>query len=251
VVALVRGGGAQTDLAVFDSAPVARAVATAPFPVLTGIGHEIDETVADRVAARSVKTPTACAQLVVGMVRGFTERLAVGERGLHHVAERVTLRAGRSLDERVRRLALVTSTRFGSHRIDLARAGHRLDTAATGALRGHDRRLDRVTAGVLGGAAAVLDTAFARSDRAGRRLLAAPRALAGERRRLDGVAGVVRANDPGRMLARGWSVTRTVSGSLVRSPGDVAIGDHVVTTVAGGTLRSVVERAEQSEGTAR
>jgi exodeoxyribonuclease VII large subunit len=251
VVALVRGGGAQTDLAVFDSAPVARAVATAPFPVLTGIGHEIDETVADRVAARSVKTPTACAQLVVGMVRGFTERLAVGERGLHHVAERVTLRAGRSLDERVRRLALVTSTRFGSHRIDLARTGHRLDTAATGALRGHDRHLDRVTAGVLGGVAAVLDTAVARSERAGRRLLAAPRALAAERRRLDGLAGVVRANDPGRMLARGWSVTRTVSGSLVRSPRGVAIGDHVVTTVAGGTLRSVVEGAEQSEGTAR
>jgi hypothetical protein len=53
------------------------------------------------------------------------------------------------------------------------------------------------------------------------------------------------------MLARGWSVTRTVSGSLLRSPGDVAIGDHVVTTVAGGTLHSVVEGAGQSEGTAR
>jgi exodeoxyribonuclease VII large subunit len=251
VVALVRGGGAQTDLAVFDSEPVARAVATAPFPVVTGIGHEIDETVADRVAARSVKTPTACAQLVVGMVRGFTERLAVAERGLHHVSERVTLRAGRSLDERVRRLALVTSTQFGSHRIDLARAGHRLDTAATGALRGHDRYLDRVTAGIIGGAAAVLDTAFARSDRAGRRLRAAPRALAAERRRLDGLAGVVRANDPGRMLARGWSVTRTSGGSLVRSPRNVAIGDQVVTTVAGGTLHSVVELAEQPEGTAR
>jgi exodeoxyribonuclease VII large subunit len=97
----------------------------------------------------------------------------------------------------------------------------------------------------------VLDTAFSRSDRAGRRLRAAPRALAAERRRLDGLAGVVRANDPGRMLARGWSVTRTSGGSLVRSPRNVAIGDQVVTTVAGGTLHSVVELAEQPEGTAR
>ena len=130
----------------FDSEPVARAVATAPFPVVTGIGHEIDETVSDRVAARAVKTPTACAQLVVGMVRGFAERLAVAERGLHHMSERVTLRARRSLDDRVRRLATVTSTRFGSHRADLTRASHRLDNAATGALRRHNRRTERAAA---------------------------------------------------------------------------------------------------------
>ena len=249
VVALVRGGGAQTDLAVFDSEPVARAVATAPFPVLTGIGHEIDETVADRVAARAVKTPTACAQLVVGMVRGFAERLAVAERGVHHVSERVTLRAGRSLDDRARRLALVTSTRFASHRIGLARAAHRLDTAATSALRGHGRHIDRDAAVLTAVAAAVLDTAAARSDLAARRLLAAPRALVRERRRLDGLAGVARAHDPRRMLGRGWSVTRTTGGSLVRSPGDVSVGDHVVTTVAGGALHSVVEGSERAEGT--
>ena len=71
------------------------------------------------------------------------------------------------------------------------------------------------------------------------------------RDRLDGLAGVARAHDPRRMLGRGWSVTRTTDGSLVRSPGDVSVGDHVVTTVAGGALHSVVEGSERAKGTAR
>src|SRR5690606_17793690 len=61
LIALVRGGGARTDLFAFDSELLARAIATASVPVVTGVGHEIDTSVADRVAARAYKTPTACA----------------------------------------------------------------------------------------------------------------------------------------------------------------------------------------------
>ncbi|MEZ5133683.1 MAG: exodeoxyribonuclease VII large subunit [Acidimicrobiales bacterium] len=65
VIAVVRGGGAQTDLAAFDAEIVARAIAGAAVPVLTGIGHEIDTTAADAVAHRAHKTPTACAGSLV------------------------------------------------------------------------------------------------------------------------------------------------------------------------------------------
>ena len=61
VVALVRGGGARSDLAAFDSELIARAIAHLPAPVLTGIGHETDDSVADAVAHTRYKTPTACA----------------------------------------------------------------------------------------------------------------------------------------------------------------------------------------------
>ena len=50
MLALVRGGGARTDLAAFDDEAVARAIAACPVPVLTGIGHEVDTSVADEVA---------------------------------------------------------------------------------------------------------------------------------------------------------------------------------------------------------
>ena len=64
-VVLVRGGGSRADLAPFDTELVARAIAAMPVPVITGVGHETDRSVADEVAHTACKTPTACAQLLV------------------------------------------------------------------------------------------------------------------------------------------------------------------------------------------
>ena len=61
VIVIVRGGGSRTDLAAFDDERVALAIARAPVPVLTGLGHEVDRSVADHVAHTAYKTPTACA----------------------------------------------------------------------------------------------------------------------------------------------------------------------------------------------
>ena len=69
VVLLVRGGGARTDLAAFDTEAVARAIAASPIPVVTGIGHEIDRTVADEIAHSAHKTPTAAAAAVADGAR--------------------------------------------------------------------------------------------------------------------------------------------------------------------------------------
>src|SRR5690606_38881735 len=74
LVLLVRGGGAATDLAAFDGEVIARAIAELEVPVLTGIGHDIDRSVADEVAHACYKTPTACAQAVVAQVREVARR---------------------------------------------------------------------------------------------------------------------------------------------------------------------------------
>ena len=64
-VVIIRGGGAVADLSDFDSYPLAAAVAQFPLPVFTGIGHDRDETVLDRVAHTSLKTPTAVAAFIL------------------------------------------------------------------------------------------------------------------------------------------------------------------------------------------
>jgi exodeoxyribonuclease VII large subunit len=69
----------------------------------------------------------------------------------------------------------------------------------------------------------------------------APQLLDGDARHLDHLEARVRALDPVHALARGWSITRTGDGHLVRRPADVAAGDELVTTLAAGTLRSRVE----------
>lgn len=80
VIALVRGGGAKLDLAAFDAEEVGRAVAASPVPVVTGIGHEIDRTVADEAAALSLKTPTAVGEWLVSRVGDYAGRVDLARR---------------------------------------------------------------------------------------------------------------------------------------------------------------------------
>ncbi|HZV71452.1 MAG TPA: exodeoxyribonuclease VII large subunit [Saprospiraceae bacterium] len=74
-VAIIRGGGGRTDLAAFDNLLLAIRIAEFPIPVLIGIGHEIDQSVLDLVAFRSLKTPTAVADFVIEHNAAFESRL--------------------------------------------------------------------------------------------------------------------------------------------------------------------------------
>ena len=76
-VILIRGGGAQLDLDCFDDYRLALKIANFPLPVLTGIGHERDETIADLVAHTRLKTPTAVAEFILASFREFEENLAL------------------------------------------------------------------------------------------------------------------------------------------------------------------------------
>ncbi|NLD76531.1 MAG: exodeoxyribonuclease VII large subunit [Acidimicrobiales bacterium] len=219
VVLLTRGGGATTDLATFDAEDLARAIAALPVPVLTGIGHEIDRSVADEVAHTACKTPTAAAAALVTMVAAYLSRIdQCWERG-RQAALTATAAADRRLDRRrqrvakgVERVLRVEDARLVSTNARVARAAHRSVTHATAAV-------DRSAAAVR-----------TRSTRAVE--------VAG--RDLDGLAARVRAHDPVHALARGWSITTDQQGRAVRSITGLEAGAVITTRVADGTLTSKV-----------
>jgi exodeoxyribonuclease VII large subunit len=218
-VALVRGGGARTDLLAFEDERVARAIAACPLPVLTGIGHEVDRSVADEVAHTAHKTPTACAQALVDRVREFDARLEL-------VWDAIAGCARRDVEGQAELVGHLAG---------------RIDRAARGGLDTALRRLDGHGGRVSGAARSHLRAAGTRADEAARRLRhRAPRVVADAQRRLDGVEARVRANDPDRTLARGWSITRTADGRVVRGADDVTPGDELRTQVAAGEVRSTV-----------
>lgn len=97
VIVLIRGGGSKLDLAVFDSEVVGRAIASAPVPVVTGIGHEIDRTVADEAAAVSLKTPTAAAEWLVAATQDFAGRVEAARVHIEMQARACLERAGNEL----------------------------------------------------------------------------------------------------------------------------------------------------------
>ena len=74
-VVIVRGGGGQTDLHCFDSYEIGRSIALLPIPVISGIGHQRDVTVADEVSNMRAKTPTAAADMIVTRVKDFEDRI--------------------------------------------------------------------------------------------------------------------------------------------------------------------------------
>lgn len=248
LIMLVRGGGSATDLAAFDHETIARAIAELPVPVVTGIGHDVDRTVADDVAHTCYKTPTACAQAIVAAVRAFDAQLAYAWHAVATSAQRRL--AGESVRLRTCARHVALGTRHGLAAADavLTTAGARLSRASDNALGRASRNLDRATGRVEAGARVHLRAHDRRVDALAPRLRQrAPLLLDAAARRLDGLDVQVRAFDPVRTLARGWSITRTGDGRVVRSPADVAAGDEVVTTLATGTVTSTVTSAEAAD----
>ncbi len=242
VVALVRGGGARTDLAAFDDEAVARAIALSPVPVVTGIGHEIDRSVADDVAHTIAKTPTAAAQVLVERVTAYLGQV----EELWSVIARVGRRELAAHDDQLRAHAARASRNV---RAVLERSSGRLDLYAERARRAGvaattlaDQRLERDVGRLTGSARVKLrdaETALATSSR--RLVQRAPRVLADADRVVAHHEARVRALDPQRALARGWSITRTEDGRVVRSADDVVAGDQIVTQLAEGEVRSTVD----------
>ncbi len=105
VLMLVRGGGSKNDLMAFDSAQIATAIANCRLPVLTGIGHEIDLSVADEVANQSHKTPTACATAVIEQVREFVDATEEAWAGVATLAMRELEASSSQLTERANQIS--------------------------------------------------------------------------------------------------------------------------------------------------
>ena len=221
VVVVVRGGGARNELAAFDTAEVARAIAQCPVPVLTGIGHEIDHTVADDVAHSAYKTPTAVAGALVDMVR---DAIAASETMWRDI---VTL----------------AQTQMATAASDLGTRAHRVAGRTHAAVSRSDERL-RARRERLVGVRALLDRTDVALRRRGTEVARmVPDRLRLATERLDALERRRAAVDPAHLLARGWSITTDASGEVVRSVADVASGDVLTTRVADGVVTTQVTDA--------
>ena len=144
-VVIIRGGGATADLSGFDTLALAEHVAQFPLPVITGIGHERDESILDMVAHTRVKTPTAAAAFLIDHLKGVLDRIEHAETALsRYVTQRlVVLQSQLSLlNTRVSASALrVVSNQ--QHRIETLQ--NRLPVAIERRLTDHQHRIERLT----------------------------------------------------------------------------------------------------------
>jgi exodeoxyribonuclease VII large subunit len=269
-IVVVRGGGSRSDLAGFDSEAIARAIALCPVPVLTGIGHEIDTSVADVVAHRAFKTPTACADFLVDRVHAALDRFeqlwaGVADRGLVRVREeRVHLaRTARGVGTAARHGLRLRSRELDEIRKRLRRGLGVVTLRAVERLRSHGRRARDLGRIRVARERARLD--FARSrllpDRLSRLLerrrerldrmrarifLPALRELREHGHRLDRFGATLRALDPQRVLERGYALALDAGGRAINTVARTAPGQSIEVRVSDGRLEATVDRVEES-----
>ncbi|MDP7069869.1 MAG: exodeoxyribonuclease VII large subunit [Phycisphaerales bacterium] len=242
---LTRGGGSAEDLQAFNERVLAEAVHAASVPIVAAIGHESDTTIAELVADRRASTPT---QAVMVLLPDREEE-----------AQRLTL-LRESLDRRLR--ALVSAFRERSSRADAAlQAARRLRLAAASQrlARGEAAMLSRRPHATLAAHRAIASQCAARLEQcmlkrvtAGRAALAslpldrvARHRIEQSEARLRQRVRVLEAVGPESVLARGFSLTRTAAGAVVRDASDVRPGEELDTRVASGTIRSIVAGESQ------
>ena len=219
-VVIIRGGGATSDLSGFDTLALAENVANFPLPVITGIGHERDESVLDMVSHTRVKTPTAAAAFLISNLKNVLDEIEDSEQRIHaKVKQRMDMEKIRLLNyaQKIPMLFSVVRTRqealLGQLLIKMRSSiGYRLQ----------DERHRLI----------VLQNNM-------QPLLY--HKLTDERHLLDLLSQRLIGLDPNRLLKRGYSITLK-NGRTVRDVSQLKEGDELETRFENGTVRSVVNQ---------
>jgi exodeoxyribonuclease VII large subunit len=240
VLIVARGGGSLEDLWAFNEEAVARAIASSRIPVVSGVGHETDFTIADFVADLRAPTPTAAAAAASPDREALLQQLGRARDRLSRAAARTMDDATQRLDLAARRL-LTPAERIARGRGEVDALARRLVLQARQAIDLRGAAL-RGLAPRLRAAMPELAQDLRGLARLARRLAAAAaRAQRDRASRLAAATASLSHLDPPQVLSRGYAIVRAADGSVVRSGAQLARGDALDITLAQGGAAVTVD----------
>ncbi len=266
-IVIIRGGGAKTDLFSVDDIALCRAVALCAKPVVTGIGHEIDVSVADLAAHTYRVTPTDVARHYVALADGVWAFLDGACRDLGHRCEELLRRDGQKLGLAsaglghianrwmASSLSLLQGTAFKLHTVvartlavreqALAQGLASLGALACGSITRQVQALDGMPSLMARDARRALLGLQAQVEQLGQDVRESAQAMMERQNdRLGHLHSLVSLLDPAETLKRGFSITLDCRGRVIRDAAGVAEGESIVTKLPKGKIRSVVTGKE-------
>ncbi len=223
VVVIIRGGGATADMSGFDTLALAENVANFPLPVITGIGHDRDESILDMVSNTRVKTPTAAAAFLVDNLAGLWSHI----------------------DSMRERVATMVRQRMETEQQRLGRISGRVPILFSLVKERQEAKLTRLMTAISSSIKARLQSAMHEIDVIDNNIQPlVERKLTRESNRIAQLALRAEALDPQRLLKRGYSIT-LINGKAIHDPAALKEGDTIETRVEKGSFVSTINKNKQ------
>ena len=244
VVVLIRGGGSRSDLDCFNGYELAMNIAQFPLPVLTGIGHDRDETIADMVSHQSLKTPTAVAEFLIDRVIEFVDYLERLQERFSQTIQWIIQQQQMALQQKASDLHYLTQQYMAEekHTLDLLnsemkRSAEGMLKEANSLLTDFSGRIKYLWRGLYEHRKRDLLNLQEKRQR-----VIADR-LKGGREQLRNVERSLELLRPEKVLARGYSSTYS-EGKIRKSVKELKKGALLETRMADGRVHSIVEKTE-------
>lgn len=218
VVVIIRGGGATSDLTGFDTYPLAAAVAQFPLPIITGIGHERDDTVLDMISHTRVKTPTAAAEFLIGQMQLAADELTDLAQRLNKGAYLLLYENKELLLHLQSRIPAKAMQRVSDDRLYLQKAKHRILQGAMAHVSYQRQALPLLSH--------LLQMAIPQVEKRRYQLMLLQQKITDA--------------SPEKLLAKGYSITLS-KGKVVKDAKLLKPGDEITTRLKQGEITSIVK----------
>lgn len=219
-VVIIRGGGATSDLSGFDTLALAENVANFPLPIITGIGHNRDESIIDIVSYLSVKTPTAAAAFLIDNIVNTQNRIDAACRTIR-------IKAMQMIEYQKLRLTHLTTS---------------LTTTPTLAITRQKANVNALSKKMSYCSQTILMQSYDHLRLLNEKInIHVLHLLKKKELILNGLDGRMKALDPQLMLKRGYSITTTPDGKVVRDASTLKAGDKIITKLNKGKITSIIK----------
>ena len=240
VLIVCRGGGSIEDLWAFNDETVARAIAASKLPLISGVGHETDFTIADFVADRRAPTPTAAAEMVSPSREALQQGLDLTRRQLERALSRLLTDKTQQLDYLGRRLQH-PGERLQRQQARLTQYRQQLQQRLQDMLRQRQWRLDALRYQLAQGKPALPRLQQVLQQRQQQLQGAVHRQLTQQQLTLGRLEATLLAMNPEAVLARGYAIVQNEAGKVIHSPAELHEGEAIRLQLADGSARARVE----------